>query len=221
MGAVERTPYAGIDTGRYFTPPGTVVTYFTTEGVFGITTRGTTAFADPPCRKVLMESVFGSAVVASQVFGSNELPHGATISGDRVYFVVHAPHAVFATLILVTAAPPARRCGGRLPMSLTNDTLYWWCAVPLASAPAGTRYHFVLNDNLEVIDPAAREVRDSGGFDVPFNSDPNDEEHLLVARARRRAGAGRGACPTLADHGMGGAPRLRDARATVHRREPG
>jgi 1,4-alpha-glucan branching enzyme len=175
VGAAERTPYAWIDTGRYFTPPGTVVTHFTTEGVFGMTTRGTTAFAEPPSRKVLMESAFGSAVVASQVFGSNELPHGATIFGDHVYFVVHAPHAVYATLILVPEAPPGAAVRQEIPMSLTNDTLYWWCAVPLANAPAGTRYHFVLNDNLEVIDPAAREVRDSGGFDVPFNSDPNDE----------------------------------------------
>ena len=153
-----------------------MVTYFTTEGVFGITTRGTTAFADPPCRKVLMESVFGSAVVASQVFGSNELPHGATISGDRVYFVVHAPHAVFATLILVTAAAPGEAVRRGLPMSLTNDTLYWWCAVQLASAPAGTRYHFVLNDDLEVMDSAAREVLGQGEFRRRLRLRPNDEE---------------------------------------------
>jgi 1,4-alpha-glucan branching enzyme len=175
VGTAERTPYAWIDTGRYFTPPGTAVTYYTTEGVFGVTTRGTTALAEPPSRKVLMESAFGAAVVASQVFGPDELPHGATIAGDQVYFVVHAPHAVYATLVLVPAAPEGAAVRQEVPMSLTRDTLYWWCAVPLAGAPPGMRYHFVLNDDLEVIDPAAREVRDSGGFDVPFPSDPNDE----------------------------------------------
>jgi 1,4-alpha-glucan branching enzyme len=174
VGAAERTPYAWIDTSRYFTPPANQATLYTTEGVFGITTRGKTSLAEPPDRKALMEAAFGSAVVASGVFGSSELPHGATISGGRVYFVVHAPHAVYATLILVPDAPPGAAVRNEIPMTLTGDTLYWWCSVPLASAPAGTRYHFVLNDNLEVIDPAAREVRDTGSFDVPYNSDPND-----------------------------------------------
>ncbi|WP_227254579.1 alpha-amylase family glycosyl hydrolase [Frigoriglobus tundricola] len=175
VGAAERTPYAWIDTGRYFTPPGSAVTYFTTEGVFGITARGPTAFAEPPSRRALMESAFGPAVVAGQVFGPNELPHGATSSGGRVFFVVHAPHAVYATLILVAAASGGAAVRREIPMSLTKDTLYWWCAVSPADAPAGTRYHFLLNDDLEVIDPAAREVRDTGTFDVPFPSDPNDE----------------------------------------------
>ena len=38
--------------------------------------------------------------------------------------------------------------------------------MPLAQAAPGTRYHFILNDDLEVIDPAAREVQDTGSFDV-------------------------------------------------------
>ena len=173
--AARRTPYAGIDTGRYFTPPGTPVGYFTTEGVFGMTTRGPTAFAEPADRKALMASAFGPSVVAGQVFGPDELPNGATISGGRVWFVVHAPHAVFATLILVPDAPPGRAVRREIPMALTGDTRYWWCSVPLSDAPAGTRYHFVLNDDLEILDPAAREVHDTGGFDVPFGSDPNDE----------------------------------------------
>ncbi len=59
-------------------------------------------------------------------------------------------------------------------MTLTPDTFYWWCSVPLTSAPAGSRYHFVLNDTLEVLDPASREVQDRGKFDVAFGSDPND-----------------------------------------------
>ncbi len=171
-GAAERTPYAWIDTGRYFTPSAIAPTYFTTEGVFGVTSRGKTEFAEPaPGRQALMASAFGPAVAASGVFGAGELPHGATIAGDRVYFIVHAPHAVYATLVLV---PPGATTRREIPMSLTKDTLYWWCIMPLADTSAGTRYHFVLNDDLEVIDPAAREVRDSGSFDVPFNSDPND-----------------------------------------------
>jgi 1,4-alpha-glucan branching enzyme len=167
----ERTPYPWIDTGRYFTPPATPVTYFTTEGVFGVTTRGTTPFAEPPSRQALMKSAFGAAVVASGVFGADELPHGATIVGDRVYFVVHAPHAVYARLILVPPGAVVRR---EISMSLTHDTLYWWCVVPRADTPDGTRYHFVLNDDLEVNDPAARDVQEAGSFDVPFGSNPND-----------------------------------------------
>lgn len=173
----ERKPYDWIDTTRYFTPSSSHDKYFTTEGVFGITARGMTKFSEPPDRAALMGSAFGQPIVASGVFGSNEMPHGATIAGGVVTFVVHAPHAVAAILVLAgTAAASAAGTAARqeVPMALSPDTRYWWCAVPLAQAPVGTRYHFILNDDLEVIDPAAREVIDTGSFDVAFGSDAND-----------------------------------------------
>jgi 1,4-alpha-glucan branching enzyme len=171
----EPKPYDWIDTGRYFTPPAAPITVYTTEGVYGLTSRGKTPFADPlPSRAALLQAAFGPAIVNAGVFGSNEMPQGATLVGTDVYFVVHAPHAVWAELVLIDASvsqPAVRR---EIPMALTADTRYWWCAVPALKAPAGTRYHFVLNDTLEVMDPAGRAVQDNGNFDVAFGADPND-----------------------------------------------
>jgi 1,4-alpha-glucan branching enzyme len=171
----EPTPYDWIDTGRYFTPPAAPTTAYTTEGVYGLTSRGKTPFADPlPSRAVLLRAAFGAAIVNTGVFGSNEMPQGATLVGTDVYFVVHAPHAVWAELVLVDDSAPGPAVRREIPMTLTADTRYWWCAVPVLNAPAGTRYHFVLNDNLEVMDPAGRAVQDNGNFDVAFGADPND-----------------------------------------------
>jgi 1,4-alpha-glucan branching enzyme len=170
----EPKPYDWIDTGRYFTPPATSTTIFTTEGVYGLTTNGKAIFGEPPSRVMLMQTAFGAAIVNSGVFDANEMPHGATMLGANVYFVVHAPHAAWAELVLVDekAEPsPARR---QIPMTLTEDTRYWWCAVSADRAPTGSRYHFILNDDLEVLDPASRDVQDSGSFDVTLGSDPND-----------------------------------------------
>jgi 1,4-alpha-glucan branching enzyme len=171
----EPTPYAWIDTSRYFTPPASSATYYTTEGVYGLAARGSTTFAEPPSRTALMQAAFGSAIVGAGIFGSREMPHGATTVNGQVYVVVHAPHAVWASLILVNETAPTGPARQEIPMALTHDTLYWWCAVPAAQAAPGARYHFVLNDDLEVIDPAARAVQDSGdSFDVSFGSDPKD-----------------------------------------------
>ena len=157
VGAKERTPYDWIDIGRYLSPGGPGVTYKTTEGVFGIATIGTTNFAEPPlARSALMQAVFGAAIVNAGVFGPNELPHGAVIVGSETYFVLHAPHAVCARLVLVDEGTPGHATRQLLPMALTGDTLYWWCSVPAAKAASGTRYRFVLNDDTEVLDPAGR-----------------------------------------------------------------
>jgi 1,4-alpha-glucan branching enzyme len=172
----EPTPYDWIDTSRYFTPPATVTTVFTTEGVYGLATRGKTPFADPLLsRATLMQAAFGTAIVNCGVFDAQEMPHGATLMGTDVYFVVHAPHAVWADLVLVDENPPGPAVRRQISMTLTADTRYWWCAVPVQQAPAGSRYHFILNDNLEVMDPAAREVEDSGSFEAMFGADPNDK----------------------------------------------
>jgi 1,4-alpha-glucan branching enzyme len=97
-----------------------------------------------------------------------------SIIGGEVYFVVHAPHAVCATLILVDETSPSGPTRQELPMSLTNDTFYWWCSVPALQAPPGARYRFLLNDDVEVIDPAARAVRDGGSLKTSFGENPAD-----------------------------------------------
>jgi 1,4-alpha-glucan branching enzyme len=175
VGTAEPKPYDWIDIGRYLTPATPGATYHTTEGVFGITTLGPTTFADPPIsRAALMQEVFGAATVGAGIFASNELPQGAVIVGTDTYFVLHAPHAVCVTLVLVDEGTPGNATRQQLPMTLTDDTRYWWCKVAAPKAVAGTRYRFILNDDIEVLDPAARDVLDTGSFDTQFQSDPND-----------------------------------------------
>jgi 1,4-alpha-glucan branching enzyme len=168
----EPKPYAWIDTGRFFTPTAVTPRLFTTEGVYGICSRRATQFADPPSRATLMQAAFGAAVVGAGVFGSKEMPHGATVLGNEVYFVVHAPHAVCASVVLVDETSPGGPLRKEFPMTLTNDTLYWWRSLPALQAPPGTRYRFLLNDNVEIIDPAARAVQDRGGLRTLFGEDP-------------------------------------------------
>jgi 1,4-alpha-glucan branching enzyme len=170
----EPKPYAWIDTSRYCTPTAATVALHTAEGVYGICQRAATQFADPPNRAALMQAAFGVAVAGAGIFAGREMPHGATLLGGQIYFVVHAPHAVCATLILVdeaAAGGPSRR---QFPMTLTNDTFYWWCNLPAAQAPPGTRYRFLLNDDVEVLDPAARDVQDGGSLKTAFGEDPGD-----------------------------------------------
>jgi 1,4-alpha-glucan branching enzyme len=174
VAGAEPKPYDWIDTSRYFTPTTPNSPLYTTEEVYGVTSRGPTLFAEPASRVALMQSAFGPAVVASGVFAAREMPAGATIMGGNVYFVVHAPHAVQANLILVDETAPGGPARNQLPMTLTNDTFYWWCSVPIAQAPAGTRYHFLLNDNIEVIDPAARGVQDNGSLTTSYGDNPGD-----------------------------------------------
>lgn len=162
-GGQETRPYEWIDTRRFFTPSAGT-TYFTTEGVYGVTSRGRTLFAEPASRRTCMEAAFGDAVVAAGFFGADELPHGATRVGSETLFAIHAPHAVWAALVLIDENAPGGPARRKLPMALTGDARYWWCTVPLVQSPPGTRYRFALNDDLEVMDPAAREVRDQGDF---------------------------------------------------------
>jgi 1,4-alpha-glucan branching enzyme len=170
----EPKPYDWIDTSRYFTPTAPNSPLYTTEGVYGVTARGPTQFAEPANRVALMQSAFGAAVVASGVFAAREMPHGATIMGWNVYFVVHAPHTVQAYLILVNETAPGGASPNQFPMTLTNDTFYWWCSISVAQAPAGTRYRFLLNDNTEIIDPAARAVLDGGSLTTSYGDSPAD-----------------------------------------------
>jgi 1,4-alpha-glucan branching enzyme len=91
-----------------------------------------------------------------------------------VYFVVHAPHAVRATLILVDESSTGGPSRQEFPMTLTNDTFYWWCRLPMGEAGAGKRYRFLLNDDVEVIDPAARAVQHGASLDTSFGDDPKN-----------------------------------------------
>ena len=169
----EPKPYDWIDTSRYFTPTALTPLLHTTEGVFGVCSRAATQFAEPP-RTALMEAAFGSAVVGSGIFASREMPAGATLLDGAVYFAVHAPHAVCATLIVVdenAAGGPARV---EFPMSLTKATFYWWCSLPASQASPGARYRFLLNDDVEVLDPAARAVQDGGSLTASFGDNPAD-----------------------------------------------
>ena len=170
----EPTPYAWIDTSRYFTPASAAATLNTTEGVYGVCQRAATQFAEPPSRMVLMQAAFGAAIAGAGIFAAREMPVGATLRGDEVYFVVHAPHAVSAALILVNETAPGGPARHQLPMTLTNDTFYWWCAIPAAQAAPGTRYRFLLNDDVEVLDPAARAVQDGGSLTTAFGDSPSD-----------------------------------------------
>ena len=121
-----------------------------------------------------MQAAFGNSIVASGIFGAQEMPLGAVITPNGVSFVVHAPHGAWVALILVNETAPGGPVRQVIPMSLTSDTLYWWCLIPSAQAPAGSRYHFLFNDELETLDPAGREVIDSGYFDVPVGCNPAD-----------------------------------------------
>jgi hypothetical protein len=175
----ENKPYDWIDTRRFFTPPSQLATFYTAEGVFGLTRQGPTVFADPPNKGTMMSAAFGLKLAAANIFAANELPHGATINGSEVFFAIHAPHSVRATLILVDEGAPGGPTRQELPMQMTIDTRYWWISVPLARAPAGTRYRYLLNDDCEVMDPAAKAVREGNdpgidSFDTKVGESPAD-----------------------------------------------
>ncbi len=88
-------------------------------------------FAEPGVgRQSLMAAAFGPKVAGAGIFAREEMPHGATLLDDAVYFVLHAPHSASVDLVLVdeTHHPPVRQKA--LPMQLTPDDRYWWCSVP-------------------------------------------------------------------------------------------
>ena len=82
-----------------------------------------------------MAAAFGGPVANAGIFDAHEMPHGATLLGDRVYFAVLAPHAACATLILAIANGGGGLIRQQAPMSLTEDGRYWWCAVPAVHWP--------------------------------------------------------------------------------------
>ena len=185
--------YAWIDKKRFYVPSNAAITCHTTEGVYGTSMQGPTTFGEPTDRKQVMEAAFGNPNIAAGIFPSHELPHGPTVLGGEVYFVLHAPHAVNAALILVdatSASGPQRRVP--VEMQLTKDTRYWWCKVSAIVASPGTRYRFLLNGVEEVLDPAAREVFDSGDFETSPADNPGDASKswtVMLDEAQVRATA--------------------------------
>jgi 1,4-alpha-glucan branching enzyme len=171
---VESTPYDELVATRTYAVTASTTTLYAAEGIYGLCERGPAHFGEPPSRSALMEAAFGSPVMNTGIFQAREMPHGPTLLGDQVYFVVHAPHAVCATLILAIANGAGGLTRKEVPMSLTEDDFYWWCAVPAAQASPDTKYRLLLNDTTEVIDPAARAVFDGGSLVTAAAEDPND-----------------------------------------------
>jgi 1,4-alpha-glucan branching enzyme len=137
----------------------TPTTVHTVDGVAGATTLPPAPFLDPPAgsQAVLMKAVYGAAVVDAGVFDSWEMPHGVNKVGDRVFFVVRAPHAMSCSLVLMAAPNPkgTPRAVKTVSMSLTRDLRYWWVSIPAASAPNGMLYRFAYTDGRELLDPRA------------------------------------------------------------------
>ena len=133
-GGTESKPYDGLDTSRKYTPTAATPTIYAVEGIYGLCARGPAHFAEPPSRIALMEAAFGGPVAHGGIFDGHELPHGATLLESDVYFVVHAPHAVCATLILAVPNGAGGLTRQQAPMSLTQDNYYWWCTMPTATA---------------------------------------------------------------------------------------
>lgn len=177
-GASEPVPYAWIDTSRFFIPVAGQAAIYTVEGMYGISSNGLPVFDDPPSRSALMQASFGSPIVAANIFDPVEMPHGPTLVGNDRYFVLHAPHAVTANLVLIDTNAAGNLVRRLVAMNLTTDARYWWCSVPAADAPPGKSYRFALNGNSEVLDPAARQVLDQGDFQTVSQADPPGDPNV-------------------------------------------
>ncbi len=166
-GVAEGRPDGPFDPRREFeAPAGGPTTLHTTDGIAGMARIGGPAFADVPAntRHALLAEAYSRAVADAGVFDAWEMPHGPVVLGDDAWFTLRAPHAVQAQLIVLDPASPAAgaRRVAAYPMRLTPDLRYWWCRVPRAAVPHGAFYRFLLNDDLEVLDPAARWAHDPG-----------------------------------------------------------
>ena len=115
-------------------------------------------------RRRLLKAAFSPAIVEAGVFAPHELPHGATWHDGALWFVLPAPHATRASLLLLrrTRSRSPRQVQ-TVPMKLTADLRYWWCRVPREELPDAARveYRFSLDDGTEVLDPASRRATDT------------------------------------------------------------
>src|SRR5678815_3191838 len=96
----------------------------------------------------LMSAAVTSGIVTAGAFAPHEMPHGATRVGQDVYFVLYAPHAARASLVLLSAA----NVRSLVPMRPTTDGRYWWCSLPAAQAAVGQRHRVLQNDDVEARD---------------------------------------------------------------------
>lgn len=162
-----------LDFRRLFqTTPAASITLHTIDGVGGVARNVPRPFRDVPAasRRALMESVYGREMLAAGVFDSWEMPHGTSTLDGQVYFTVRAPHAVAMSLLLLQMLETDPRQVQEVPMELTPDLRYWWCAVPRAQAAHGAYYRFAYHDGTELLapqlgealDPASRWARDGG-----------------------------------------------------------
>jgi 1,4-alpha-glucan branching enzyme len=113
----------------------------------------------PPGRKALMVATFGAQIANANIFDTDEMPLGPTQIGSEIYFVIVAPHAMDLKLVLLSDS----NVRSVYPMTRTADNRYYWCALPAANVPHAQRYRFLQNNDLEVLDPAARWAFDPAG----------------------------------------------------------
>jgi 1,4-alpha-glucan branching enzyme len=141
--------------------PGETRTMITGDGLSGLGNRPPEfQDLDETERRNWMKRAFTSGLVDS-VFAPYELPHGATKGDQEWLFVLFAPHAVSAdVLVLDTSWTGTPRRNKTIAMKLTDDLRYWWARVPLTALPDPNdiRYRFLLNDTQEVLDPASRSL---------------------------------------------------------------
>jgi 1,4-alpha-glucan branching enzyme len=176
-----------LDFSRQFqTTAAAAITLHTVDGVGGVARNAPQPFRDVPVvtRQALMKSVYGSEVLAAPVFEPWEMPHGTSTLDGQVYFTVRAPHAMAMSLHFLKmpeSTPPQVR---EIPMELTTDLRYWYCAVSRAEAPPGTCYRFAYQDGRELLtpqlgqalDPASRWVLDRGNLIVDAVKDSTEQQ---------------------------------------------
>jgi len=100
--------------------------------------------------------------------------------------------------------------------------------VSKAEAVPRTRYHFVLNDDVEVMDPAARAMLDRGTFSASFGDNPADlDSSFMVAGVGFGKRVCGGTCATVATLGWASlliydihAKRFTDIKTSAEPAEP-
>jgi 1,4-alpha-glucan branching enzyme len=191
----EYRPDGPLDFRRVFVTNSQVpTTLHTIDGVGGVSVNAPLPFHDVPAerRRALMESAYGQEAVAARVFDGWEMPHGTSAFDGQAYFTVRAPHALAVSLLLLNAPDASPRQVQEVPMELTHDLRYWWCAVPQAQAAHGTYYRFAYRDGREllapqlgeVLDPASRWASDRGRLVVDAGTGSTQSWSRLIDRDR-------------------------------------
>lgn len=143
-----------------------------TDGIGGFSKEGGPTFFDLDygMRKELMAAAYCQEIADAGVFNEWEMPYGAIIKNDQVWFTLKAPYAHQAKVLIYENETNNQRNVKSYSMKLTDDLRYYWVNIPLSIAPPGTMYRFELNNNQEVIDPANRWVYESPDNDCGFTA---------------------------------------------------